>query len=230
MWASADEIREAIVEVGRTLADLALIRDQNSIATIRTSSGVLRITWKSAAVINFSEFPDSSIQEYLQLLTGRHFNYLLNDGSLIQLSYDVKGKDKIIGSRAVWYPCPVVFVPEELEYSTLEDLVLTTPQVNLCCRGPLRFDYAPEQAKQDHPQTHMHAGLENFRLPLQRALEPSRFLRFVMRTAYPTLWRNNVDKFACEDWRAEDSLTDDDRRVGYLGWNPPIKLAASRSS
>lgn len=194
---------------------------------LRLSKHENRVTWSTSNVRPpLTEFRDSTIGEYLCALKGRHFNFQLIDGALIQFSYDVHRRDQITGARAVWFPCPAMFSLNDLENATIEELVLTTPSRHLACRAPLRIDHSPTLATEDHPVTHMHAGMEDFRLPIQRALEPSRFLRLILRTAYPGYWRARAELFACENWGGMDGLTNEDRSVGYLGWNVPIDNAA----
>ena len=221
MRATVVEIQQALRNVEASLRDLGLLRDRNEAVVSRIDSTTRRLTWATNTTgPELSTYADSTIGEYLSFLKGRHFNYMLSDGALVQLSYDVQRQNYVVGTRAVWFPCPVSFTPDDLEMATIEELVLTTPQTDVGCRAPLRMDFAPNDATSDHPSTHMHSGFENFRLPVQRPLEPSRFIRLILRTAYPDVWRGKAENLPCDDWATQDSLTHEDRSVGYLGWNP----------
>jgi hypothetical protein len=221
MRATVGDIQTSMRNIETQLRDLGILRDSNELTVLRLSANrTVRLTWSTHTLgLELSKFTDSTIEEYLTFLSGRHYNFMLMDGSLIQLSYDVFRSNQVIGSRAVWFPCPVTFTAEDLEIVTIEELVLTTPQINLSCRAPLRIDFSPRQVTPDHPSTHLHSGVEKFRLPMQRAIEPSRFVRLILRTAYPELWRGKGESMVCDDWGARDSLTDEDRQTGYLGWN-----------
>jgi hypothetical protein len=221
MRASLVDVQRAFRNVEEQLRELGLLMDHNESVVLRLSGNTVRVTWAASSLRpELSRFVDSTVEEYLVFLRGRHFNFLLLDGSMIQMSYDLRGRNEIVGCRAVWFPCPAPFAVEDLEYASIEELVETTPQLNLVCRAPLRIDFAPGMATPDHPSTHLHSGVEKFRLPAQRALEPTRFVRLILRTAYPDLWRGRAETMTCDDWSASDSLTDEDRRVGFLGWMP----------
>lgn len=227
MRASISQIQASFRSVANCLRELELLYDVNETTVLRLSKNETRITWSSPNIRpSLTEFSDSTIGEYLRALKGRHFNFQLTDGALIQFSYDVHRRDHITAGRAVWFPCPAIFSLDDLEIATIEELVLTTPTEHLACRAPLRIDHAPSLASEDHPVTHMHAGMEDFRLPIQRALEPSRFLRLILRTAYPRYWRARAELITCENWGGTDGLTHEDRAVGYLGWNVGVECPA----
>lgn len=219
MKASLAEIQSSYRRVEWQLRELDLLLDHNEFAVERLDRHTRRVTWATTSLRpDLLRFSDSTVEEYLEFIRGRHFNFLLKDASVIQLSYDLKRGDEIVGCRAVWFPCPVAFSVEDLEFTTIEELVGTTPNRDIGCRGPLRVDFAPGMAKPDHPHTHLHTGLENFRLPVQRAIEPTRFARLVLRTAYPHVWRGGAEGMTCDDWSGADNLTEEDRQVGFLGW------------
>lgn len=217
MKATEKTIRQSLELIKSRLAVTGLLRDWNESTVERLERGKTRITWVSSSTRpELMANAVSNISEYLMFLEGRHYQYQLIDGSLIQLSYDINSKNKIVQSRLVWYPCPVEFEIEELEYATISELIATTPTPKLCCRAPLRFDFAPHQAAENHSSTHLHIGSEDFRLPVQRALEPSRFIRLIVRTAYPQYWLDHAVFREAEDWSAEDLLNEDDKTIGAL--------------
>lgn len=220
MRAAVSTIQASLRNIEEGLRNIGILRDLNEAVTLRIDARTVRLTWRTATLgPELSRFGDSTVEEYLEFLRGRHFNFMFSDGALVQLSYDVHRADQVVGARCVWYPCPVSFMAEDLEYATIEELILTTPQINLSCRSPIRVDFAPKQVTPDHPSTHVHSGAEKFRLPAQRAIEPSRFMRLILRTAYPDCWRGRGEAMGGEDWGSHDSLTPEDRRVGFLGWN-----------
>ncbi|MCU9949521.1 DUF2290 domain-containing protein [Pseudomonas sp. PDM13] len=223
MRASQPTIITAINNVKSILQRAGLLYDYNDCIAERVAQGKVRVTWSTATTRpDLTDIPDSNIKEYLIYLSGRHFNFQLFDGSLIQISYDIKS-GSIVQSRLVWFPCPVSFEPEELEYASLEELIRTAPNENIHCRAPLRFDYAPHQAADNHSSTHVHLGMENFRLPVQRPMEPRRFIRFIVRTAYPDVWSSpEFIRDDVENWSAQDRLDEDDKIYGSLNWNIPI--------
>ncbi len=226
MKASITDLRNSIDRVRINLHDAGLLYDWNDCSVVRLSNRRNRITWATSSVRpEVSSFPISNVGEYLAYLEGRHYQFQLNDGSLIQLSYDIDfKKDEIKQSRLVWYPCPVQFSLEELEYAPIKELVLSTPTECIVCRAPIRLDFSPDQAAHNHSSTHIHLGMEEFRLPVHRAMEPSRFIRFIIRTIYPTIWDNFKVFRTAENWAAQDNLNEDDRICGFLGWHLPVAI------
>ncbi|SES67205.1 hypothetical protein SAMN05216412_101180 [Nitrosospira multiformis] len=226
MKATPKAILSSFESLKQRLAECNLLRDWNGSVIERSERGRQRITWATTGTRpELSDISTSNIKEYLLFLEGRHFQFMLTDGSLIQMSYDVQTtRNEIKTSRLVWYPCPVVFSPEELEFATINELVLTSPVETLSMQAPLRFDYSPEQEAENHSCTHLHLGTENFRMPVQRALEPSRFMRLIIRTAYPKIWSEFAHFREAEDWGSADRLTDDDKLFGSLSWHLPIAL------
>ncbi len=221
MHATVAEIQASLRNIEEKLRDLNLLYDFNESTISQLAPHVVRLTWAThTAGPELSKYVDSSVEEYLAFLQGRHFNFMLVDGSLIQLTYDVLRRNNVVGVRNMWFPCPVSFSPEDLEMVTIEELITTTPPAMMACRSPLRIDFSPDQVTPDHPATHMHLGVEKSRMPIQRAMEPGRFVRLILRTAYPNVWRGNAEHMICENWGSQDSLTAEDRRVGFLGWDP----------
>jgi hypothetical protein len=219
MKASAKIILNSIDRVKQNLTLANFLYDRNESVIERVAKGRRRITWATSGTRpELSDAASSNIGEYLTFVRGRHYQFMLRDGSLIQISYDLSANDDVFQSRLVWYPCPVSFDPEELEFASIDELVETAPLDVLGCRAPLRFDYAPNQIADNHSCTHLHLGMEDLRLPVQRPFEPSRFIRLIMRTAYPQLWRETTFFRDVEDWGAQDRLDQDDRAYGALSW------------
>jgi hypothetical protein len=127
---------------------------------------------------------------------------------------------QIIRNRLCYYPCPLIFeqgawdpaeiplldlfdglVAEEfdevLESIAQVDARRTGPRLRM--RGPIRFDYAPEQQTTTHPASHVHLGGDDVRLPVFGKLSVGHFLRFVIRH-YPQYWTSAA---ALRQWPQE---------------------------
>jgi hypothetical protein len=223
MRASTSDIVAAILEVRTWLQRLGLLLDFNESVIEKTSNSTKRITWAVNGVRpDLSNYKDSSIEEYVFFLKGKHYQAQLIDGSIIQISYDIKRNNDITGARLVWYPCPTDFELQELETATIEEIVLTTPTHKLGCRAPIRIDFAPHLKSENHSSTHMHLGYEKTRLPVQRAMEPLRFLSFILRTAYPDYWLQISNNFQTGNWSAKDERDNNDILHASICWNPVI--------
>ncbi|CAM5399475.1 hypothetical protein TMEC54S_02566 [Thauera mechernichensis] len=222
MRTTEKRLRDSFAQIKDNLSHAGLLYDWNETVCEKAPIG-RRITWATTSTRpDLSDASNSNIDEYLTFLIGRHYHYLLSDGSMIQMSYDLDTRNEVKQSRLVWYPCPVIFLPEELEYSSIEELVRTSPLEQIGCRSPLRFDYAPHQATNNHSTTHLHLGMEDFRFPVQRPLEPSRFARLIIRSAYPRIW-STLDCFkTAEDWNSADGLDEEDQIYGSISWLRPV--------
>jgi len=223
MKASPKRIFLCIESIGVNLNAVGLLYDKNKSVIEKSRNGKQRITWAVEGTRpDFLTNSNSNIGEYVELLKGRNYQFLLIDGSFIQFSYEVDSRNNITSSRLVWYPCPVEFVQAELEYATIDELVLTSPLEKVLCKPPLRLDFAPHQIKENHSSTHLHLGMENFRLPVCRAMEPARFIRLIIRTIYPDIWGSTTNFRNVADWSASDRLSEEDKIMGFLSWQSPV--------
>ena len=223
MKATQAAVIGSMLQARENLIKAGLLYLANDTVVERLGRGRRRLTWATSATrpdLHAASYSD--ISEYLSFLDGNHFQFQLIDGSLIQVSYVLDSNNNIVESRLAWYPCPIDFLPEELEYAPLSEMILTAPTEAIRCRSPFRFDYSPDQAAPNHSCSHLHLGGEDIRLPVQRAFEPSRFIRFIIRTFYPNIW-NEFHLFKLvDDWGAEDRLDNDDRLFGFLSWHIPV--------
>ncbi|WP_373889341.1 DUF2290 domain-containing protein [Massilia sp. TS11] len=224
MHANANSIIQSLESLKARLHEAGILYDWNPSIREAVRHGVSRVTWATNGTRpDLSGVTVSNISEYLAFLAGRHFQFQLTDGSLIQMSYDIRNQSsEVVSSRLVWYPCPIEFSQEELTYASLEEMILSSPTELLSLQAPLRFDFAPHQIGPNHSATHLHMGKEDFRLPVQRAMEPSRFMRLVIRTAYPQVWEQTELFNTVENWGAQDRLSADDQSCGALTWTIPV--------
>ena len=51
-------------------------------------------------------------------------------------------------------------------------------------RAPLRFEYDPANAGEDHPASHLHLGRTDCRIPVSCPLSLDTFLRFIFKRFY----------------------------------------------
>lgn len=226
MRASTKDVQAALEVMKKRLLEADLLDDWNPSVVEKTyDRGVRRVTWATNGVRpELVDLSLSNVREYLEFLNGRHYQFKLTDGSLIQVSYDIhESSSEVRQSRLVWYPCPVSFRREEIQEFPLSELILSSPTELLNLQAPMRIDYAPSQVADNHSTTHMHLGREEFRLPVQRPLEPNRFLRLIIRTIYPSIWAQTDIFRVVEDWTGAEGLNGDDKLCGSLSWQLPIQ-------
>jgi hypothetical protein len=202
------ELRGEIERAVNVLIDVKLAVDANPPILRRFGSDVL-LTWPTQAGEGaFTDNQFGTIQEYRRLVLTRQYTCAFVDGALVQISFTFRGDD-VIANRLCYYPCPLVLEagvwdPTEIPLLDLFDSLVAeefdevlrivgqsdparySPRLRM--RGPIRFEYAPEQRADDHPASHMHLGREEARLPVFGPLSFGHFLRFIVRHHYPEFW------------------------------------------
>jgi hypothetical protein len=169
-----------------------------------------RLSWPQAKDFSLvlTDNVYASINEYRQCFSGGHYMALLQDGALVQVSYDFR-HGVIVGYRFCYYPCPLLW-PEDQDagdwdgfndllqgtlYTQIEDLETLGQTAEeapsgsaerLQLRSPIRFDYAPETRSAIEPASHVHISGANARIPVYAPLSLGQFLHFVIKHYYPT--------------------------------------------
>jgi hypothetical protein len=167
-----------------------------------------RLSWPQARLDSglFSLQPYASISEYRAFLTGNHFTFLLNEGSLLQVSFDFR-HDKMLAHRYCFYPCPLMLAPQpyvnidelsdllELELIRQIEALKPNPDADdevsngtsglLRLRSPIRFDFESENRPAHEPESHLHISSSSARVPVHAPISLAHFIRFVLRHFYP---------------------------------------------
>lgn len=141
---------------------------------------------------------------YIKGMESDDYDYLLKDGSFFQFSYDTYDKDFII--RLAFYPsindisyddflaenigsgieeCGAMFLDDYQQFITEQE------SKNV---SPIRYDYNSKIYKEFvHSVSHLHFGNEeDIRVPLDKILLPSAFIKIVLQYFYYDLWKNKV--------------------------------------
>jgi len=135
--------------------------------------------------------PFASVVEYRTFVEQGLFSCILMDGALIHISYDFDG-DELVRHKLLYYPCPYILPPELLREEPLLDVleyVSSCGSGDLRLRSPLRFDYDPLNAKEHHAHSHLHLVSEDCRWPVVGPVSIGRFIDYVFRHFYFSLWR-----------------------------------------
>lgn len=163
------------------------------------------------------------IADYLALIEGKEYSYLLGDGSIIQIAYTFED-GAIYGHRLLYYPCPFILDKELLQSPdvTLSDLIREIHMSDLASevilKSPVRFDYAPSDAGVDHPASHATFNEASCRIPVRAPMRFDSFIGFVLSNFYPSaLGENGVSELVL---RGEDMecIADVDRRKVHMTW------------
>ncbi len=180
----------------RNLNDL-LARAELTIQTnhivIRHLGSTQRVSWKNKCDTTMTSLEYGSISEYVSYVECHQFNTILNDGSLLQMSYDFK-RDTLKGYRLCYYPCPFDLDKELLIKEPLLELVnlyAESGSSSIRLRSPIRFDYAIDSANEGHSAAHVHINHKECRVPVVSPLSVGHFIDFVFRNFYPETWQLN---------------------------------------
>lgn len=153
-----------------------------------------RITWQPfphAGRFLLNRKP--TIADYRYWLVNGHFSAVLFDGSLLQITYDFLG-NTVTGHRLAYIPSPFVMDQDLLFSEALEDVVdyyLSEDPADILLNTPVHFDYDPKSSSTSHPSSHMTFNSPDLRLPCVEPLRLGRFVEFVFREFYPSLWNSH---------------------------------------
>ncbi|MGE5607913.1 MAG: DUF2290 domain-containing protein [Bacillota bacterium] len=196
---NARQVAEHIASTCESLYAIKLVRFYNTPHEV-TANGRTRISWRSSEAGSGHQHPFGSLEQYLGWVKGGEFTCILFDNSLVRASYVCEGNS--IVEHTLWYwPCPVKF-PSPAE--TLNDLCdglamcIESPRAardicELSLRSPMRFDFDPQQEREDHPLVHLHMQFEEARLHVNEAMCFTAFIKKVFRTFYLKKWLENRD-------------------------------------
>lgn len=205
----ASHLVEAINDLIFRWQKRGLVYDSRTHSVFRKAGGMKEITWgNDAFVLKDEKF--SSYSEYCNLVERKQYSMLLNDGSFFQISYTLN-RTKIIKHRLCWYPCPIDIDTSDLNENDISDIILDKMQSvdlsSLRCRSPLRFDYAPDQAKIGHSSVHLHLSEENCRIPVRTPLCLRQFMTFIVTHFFELLIADKSLYESVETWEGLDTLS-----------------------
>lgn len=187
-----------------------------------------RVSWhahRDAPFLTGRDHP--TIDQYLTWLNDGAYTAILFDGSLLQLTYELRG-GRVSGHRLAYVPCPYdVDLTLLEEGEPLADVVALYRTTDAVLRSPMRFDYDPRAADIGHPAVHMTMNSSGCRIACVAPLHVLRFVDFVFRQFYPDLWLAHRPFFAEASRKhvGDAALSDDDQQTMHLMWN--IHAAAS---
>jgi hypothetical protein len=168
--------------------------------------------------------------KYLQLwefLRSEDFyDFILNDGSLLQFRYENETKfsysyfefpfNQQYIDRLDFFQDPEKYIDADIDADKLEEFYefITSNWTKRSNTSPIRYDFDPECYNPGlHPASHIHIGHENqIRIGTRRILEPIAFLLFILRQTYPDYWKRVLAdaKNHFFDRRVRDKLSEID--------------------
>jgi len=176
------------------IADLAV--DRCIPVVVSSPGGLSRVSWPRLPAGRTSKlfFDDFyTIETYLAWIESRQYSAVLFDGSLLQLTFDFRGQ-ALAGHRLVYIPCPFLIIAEDAELLRTEpildviDMYRARGEACLRLRTPIRFDFDPDAADDQHPASHVTLNGQACRIPACGPLSLGYFIELVFRHLYPEIW------------------------------------------
>lgn len=163
---------------------------------------------------------------YRSWLENGAYSAVLFDGSLIQLTYDVRG-DAVVGHRLAYVPCPFDVDQALLESDPLLDVIhlyATGETKDVVLATAVRFDYDPINARENHPAAHLTLNASHCRIACLGPLRLGHFVEFVFANFYPWLWDvhpylRNLSRKTIEG----STLTSGQGERIHLAWREPSR-------
>jgi hypothetical protein len=152
------------------------------------------ITWPNhfpgAEYLTESAF--GTMKQYKGIVKDCSYHAMLSDGAFIRACYVFKDEELV--KHSLWYwPCPFDMSSEAIvEMAPLDALDLYSAEWERCVmfRTPLRFDYDLLKRTDAHPASHLHFQCSECRMPVQRPISFSTFIKFIFQHFYPEVWND----------------------------------------
>jgi hypothetical protein len=180
-----------------------LVRESNFPTVQVTGRGTSYVSWSGEVSGGVGDRNGPSLSDYADLVKRKQYTLLLLDYSFLQISFVVDER-QILWHRLVYYPCPLTTNEDEDGDIPILDLIDLLDEREIIDRlrqeTPLRFEFDPAAATEDHPASHLHMSRNCCRIPVYAPLTLGHFIRFIFKHFYPTVW--NANNFL-RDWGCE---------------------------
>lgn len=214
----------AVVDEITNILDF-LIEAELALAVQTVSHSGHRISWNSfnntaAFLLNRG---DPSLSDYRHWVLTGAYSAILFDGSLLQITYDVEDRE-ITHHRLAYIPCPFAIDPDEISLMPILDIIEILSEgkpSDVVLRSPIRFDFDPSAANDEHPAAHMTINSKECRIACAGPLHVGRFIDFVFRNFYPNLRRAHRPFFEGRSYAigGASTLTPEHQLHPHMTWS-----------
>lgn len=182
-----------------SLKEKELISEFRQHHTKSMGDRISRVWWRGSEDIGNLEGWDGSkveIGEYREALERQDYSFLLNDGGVVQMLLDYRGKS-VLKYRYAYLPCPISLTGGEKIYlysegekrdslrRSLSSMDGSDFRDSLVMVAPLRFEWKQDQDLEDEPKSHVHLGVSEGRVAVSHPVSAWNFLHFVFKNFYP---------------------------------------------
>lgn len=180
-----------------------------------------RITWQASGGPFLGNRRRSGLSDYRDWVGSSQYSAILNDGSLLQITYDIGG-GILIGHRLAYVPCPLPLEAAMLREEPMLDVIETYSECGLDelrLGGMIRFDYDPDNQAAGHPAAHLTLNSAHCRIACAGPLRLGRFVEFVFKHFYPETWGAHpfLGRLAGSGW-AGRTVTSEERDELHVSW------------
>lgn len=217
---------ERVTRFGFTLLETDFAIDAKPHKIINLSRTEKSLIWIREKDSSFMISNPSKVGDYISIVEKRDYSYLMNDGGAIQIAF-VYNKNRISRHRLLYYPCPFLIDPHEMEGSDggsfplidfINDTFMDNSEDNLLLRSPFRFDYVPTEAADFHPASHLTINDPSCRIPVRSPLEFDTFVKFILENFYMEAWQHGKIKQDLIFHQEEECLSVHDKSRVFLNW------------
>ncbi len=181
----------------QTLYNLRLIASYK-VPVVEELATYTRVSWPSSNSGACYSNPFGSLEQYTQWLENKEFICTLFDFSIVRASYIIVGSS-IVGHSLLYWPYPVetkMRLDDENDACDALNLFISSPSecsdsIGLRLRSPMRFDFSPDDATDEHPEIHLHTQFEHSRIFVHAPITFNKFIKIIFRTFYHKAWLAN---------------------------------------
>ncbi len=213
------EIKNQIDKIIGYLVEVGLASDQNFSFLRELQGSRIEITFPQAEHISIAIKDRAYSDIYEHLARERAYSVKLPDGALVQMMYMFDGSI-LERHRLAFFPAPHLEEFQNNPEIYLEDEIYADVVARSIVRFPLRFDYeaGDDVHKEiDHPKSHLSLGqYKNCRIPVTAPLTPLRFIDFLLRNFYHTVFRRYADQLPSFSDAFGESIVLTERNVVHI--------------
>jgi hypothetical protein len=188
-----------------------------------------RVSWHGliSGVDFMTTHVHATLEQYKHWVENGTYSAMLLDGSLLQITYDVRAA-RLVGHRLAYVPCPFVLDPDLIRGGLpIVEIVELYGVHDVALRSPVRFDYDLSAARPGHPAAHFTINSADCRIACVAPLHVLRFVDLIFRQFYPRLWAAHEPFFSVARARhlGDRAITVDETSGMHFSWD--IRASAS---
>lgn len=220
---NAEALCRRVTEFGFKLLEHEFALDAQQHIVSRKAGHIKELMWARDGDKGLMVSNPFRIADYLALVEGRQYSYIMRDGAIIQIAFVIKD-GSILKHRLALYPCPFEITEVDLRryqggiVDYITDHYANDLGANLVLKSPIRFDFAPDAAKEYHPASHITINDPDCRIPVRAPLSFDTFMKFILENFYLDVCAKKVVMASLHFVQEPDCLSAHDQARAFLHW------------